>query len=160
MTTSWQQFAKAEPEMAEHGRRLLMLGKDHGDFEGGLAYLATVRGDGGPRVHPISPVLHLGKLYAFILRTSPKRNDLLRDGRFALHSYPYPLSADFTDEEFYLSGRATLVENETIRRAVAEGCGDDVDAGDVFELHLERAMRKSRPKGAAAYEKWKSGIDD
>jgi hypothetical protein len=37
---------------------------------------------------------------------------------------------------------------------VAEGCGDDVERGEVFELRLERAMRKSRPEGPAVYEKW------
>jgi hypothetical protein len=151
--TSWREFAEREPQLAEHGRRLLMLGKDHGEFECGLAYLATLRRDGAPRVHPISPVLHKGRLYAFVLKVSPKLGDLLRDDRFALHSFPYPLSEDFTDEEFYLSGRATLIE-DAIRRAVAEGCGDDVESGEVFELRPERAMRKSRPKGQAVYEKW------
>ena len=150
----WEEFEEREGELARHGRRLLMLGKEHGDFEGGLAYLATVRKDGSPRIHPISPVLHDGKLYLFILRTSPKRYDLLRDGRFALHSFPYPLSPDFTDEEFYLTGRASAEEDEAIRRAVAEGCGDDVDSGDVFEVSLERVLRKHREPGKLIYTKW------
>ena len=33
----------------------------------GLGFLGTVRADGGPRVHPISLILHGDGLYAFIL---------------------------------------------------------------------------------------------
>ena len=133
---------------------MLQLGKEHGGYEGGLAYLATVRKDGGPRIHPISPVLLDGRLYAFVLKRSPKWHDLVRDGRYALHSFPYPLSEDWTDDEFYLTGGAMIVKDATIRQAVADGCGDDVDAGDVFELSVERALHKGRPDGVMTYTTW------
>ena len=35
-----------------------------------------------------------------LIGPSPKRRDLLRDGRFALHSFPSPQ----VDDEFYLTG--------------------------------------------------------
>src|ERR1044072_1395008 len=89
---TWRELAEAQPEMDTLGRRLMQLGKEHGEFEGGLAYLGTVRKDGGPRIHPISPVLYDGVLYAFVLRASPKCNDLHRDPRFALHSWPHILA--------------------------------------------------------------------
>ncbi len=155
---TWEEFAKANPELAAHGKRTLQLGKEYGSFEGGLAYLATIRKDGGPRVHPISPVLRNGRLYAFVLKRSPKKDDLLRDGRYALHSFPHPMGEDsFNDEEFYVTGRATLVEDPAIRQAVADGCGDSVETGLIFELGIERALHKDRSNRASLYTKWKDG---
>jgi hypothetical protein len=55
--TTWQEFTASKPELAAIGKRLFMLGPESGGFEGGLAYLATIRKDGGPRIHPISPAL-------------------------------------------------------------------------------------------------------
>jgi hypothetical protein len=78
---TWQQFGAEEPEMAAFGRALLFR---HGV---GLAFLATTRPDGGPRLHPVCPVLNGDRLFVFVI-PSPKRGDLLRDGRFALHSFP------------------------------------------------------------------------
>ena len=49
----------------------------------GLGFLATVRPDGGPRVHPICPLVTEDGLFGFIV-PGPKRDDLRRDGRFAL----------------------------------------------------------------------------
>jgi hypothetical protein len=44
---TWAEFAHARPELAEAGRRLLY------QFGVGLGFLATVRADGGPRLHPM-----------------------------------------------------------------------------------------------------------
>ena len=73
---TWNDFAQAEPRLAQHGQRLLRV--DDATPAGGLAYLATVRRDGSPRLHPISPALIDGHLYALILTTSPKQADLRR----------------------------------------------------------------------------------
>ena len=48
---SWSDFATAEPDLASAIRALLQ------QYGPGMAYLATVRPDGGPRVHPVSPVI-------------------------------------------------------------------------------------------------------
>ncbi|MEP6477288.1 MAG: hypothetical protein ABJC60_08450 [Actinomycetota bacterium] len=79
----------------------------------GLAFLATVRGDGGPRVHPVCPLLHEGGLYALLI-PSPKRSDLLRDGRYWMHSFP----CDATEDAFSVSGDASLVKEADVREAV------------------------------------------
>ena len=76
----WSEFAAEQPDMAEAGRALIY------QFRVGLGYLATVRKDGGPRVHPVCPVIAHDGLYVFIGNHSPKVHDLLRDGRFALHA--------------------------------------------------------------------------
>src|SRR5207249_2764082 len=77
----WNEFAAESPAVAENGRALIY------QFRVGLGYLATIRKDGGPRVHPVCPVIANGGLYVFIGNQSPKLHDLLRDGRFALHSF-------------------------------------------------------------------------
>ena len=77
---TWAEFRHARPDLAEAGRRLLY------QFGVGLAFLATVRPDGSPRLHPISPLLTNDALLGFI-QPSPKRQDLHRDGRYALHSF-------------------------------------------------------------------------
>src|SRR2546430_10220547 len=92
---SWWECAAAQPRLASVIRALVH------QYGPGLGYLATVRPDGGPRVHPVSPVITDEGLYCFIL-DSPKRRDLDRDGRYALHSFP----PDESDDEAYLSGRA------------------------------------------------------
>ena len=81
----WDQFASERPEMAEAGRALIY------QFKVGLGYLATVRKDGGPRVHPVCPVIANGGLYVFVGNQTPKLHDLLRDGRYARRSLRAPL---------------------------------------------------------------------
>ena len=98
---SWQQFASARPDLADAGRALLY------QFGVGLAFLSTVRLDGGPRLHPVCPVLAGGRLVAHII-PSPKRADLHRDPRYALHSFP----TDGNEDAFYLTGLAGPVRDE------------------------------------------------
>jgi hypothetical protein len=149
---TWLEFERAAPAIAAAGRALLY---QHGP---GLAYLATVRRDGGPRVHPICPVIVEGGLYALI-GESPKRNDLLRDGRYALHSFP----AVAVDDEFYLTGRARRVDDAARRAAVSAAFaaqGTTHDQSDVlFELHIEHALHAKygpRPSWPPAYAKWRA----
>src|SRR5204863_7350541 len=105
---TWKEFATVEPDLADVGRALLF------QFGVGLAFLATVRKDGGPRLHPVCPVLSHGRLYVLIILTSPKQQDLLRDGRYALQTFPQPKP---DSAEFYLTGRADLIEDTRLRRA-------------------------------------------
>src|SRR5947208_1049532 len=97
----WSAFAAEMPEMAAAGPELIY------NFKVGLRYLATIRKDGGPRLHPVCPVIAHDGLYIFIGNQSPKVHDLLRDGRFALHSFPLPE----VDDEFYVAGRARRVDD-------------------------------------------------
>src|SRR5690349_14613295 len=93
----WQELVDLQPELADAGRALLY------QFGVGLAFLATIRRDGGPRLHPVCPFIVDGGLYLFVI-PSLKRDDLHRDGRFALHSYP---CAD-NEDEFYITGQAVF----------------------------------------------------
>jgi hypothetical protein len=105
---SWGRFRRSAPDLAAAGRALLYRSGV------GLAHLGTVRADGGPRVHPVSPLLVEDGLYA-LLMISPKLEDLLRDSRFALHTFPL----GDPDESFYLTGRAVFPRDPALRRSVA-----------------------------------------
>lgn len=93
----WGEFASHRPDLAEAGRELLY------QYGVGLAFLAITRDDGGPRVHPMCPLLTDSELFAFIV-PSPKRHDLHADGRYALHSF----AAEANEDAFYLDGKGRL----------------------------------------------------
>jgi hypothetical protein len=106
---TWGQFRTIRPDLAEAGRALFY------QFGGvGLGFLATVRRDGGPRVHPMCPVITNDGLYAFVV-PGPKRNDLARDGRFAMHGFPPAQNED----AIYLTGRAEARSEGALREAIA-----------------------------------------
>lgn len=105
---TWIEFARREAEMAESGRQLFY------QFGGvGLGFLATIRKDGGPRLHPMCPVITDGGLFAMII-PSPKRRDLVWDGRYAMHSFP----TDHNEDAFYITGLARPVADEEVATAV------------------------------------------
>ena len=151
----WNEFAAAQPAMAEAGQALIY------QFRVGLGYLATIRKDGGPRVHPVCPVIANGGLYIFIGNHSPKVYDLLRDGRFALHAFPHPE----VDDEFYVSGRARRVDDQAVRQVVYEvytATGAFTSNDTLFELMLERALHAKygpRPSWPPVYTKWASAAE-
>jgi hypothetical protein len=136
---SWSEFVAAEPHLASAVRALLQ------QYGPGMGYLATIRADGGPRVHPVSPVITDDGLFCFIV-DSPKRQDLERDGRYALHSYP----PEDSDDEAYLSGYAEPVRDTALvdRLADALRASPQVD-WRVFEFGVDVAMvRRHGPAGA------------
>ena len=71
---SWGDLQARNPELAAFGAER---------FSSGVAYLATVRKDNSPRVHPVTPIIGEGRLFVFMEPTSPKGHDLRRDGRYA-----------------------------------------------------------------------------
>ena len=93
---TWAEFQRASPTLASLGHMLLI--------KKGRGFLGTTRGDGGPRVQAICPVLWEGSLYTGIIRATPKHKDLIRDPRYVLHA---PLAEG--DAEFWLRGEARLL---------------------------------------------------
>src|ERR1051325_1757108 len=73
---TWSQFAAAAPDLSAFGKARL---------ENRIAYLATIRPDGSPRVHPVSPFIVAGHLFVYMEPTSPKGHDLRRDPRYSMH---------------------------------------------------------------------------
>ena len=146
---TWSTFEAAAPELATAGQRLLY------QFGPGLGYLATIRPDGGPRLHPICPIVTEGELWAFILRRSPKCRDLERDGRFALHTFP---SAE-KDDEFALTGRVERVDDDAARARAIEATtaqvGEEEEVLYRFDIHTALlAVYEARGVFPPAYAKW------
>ena len=106
---TWRDLVEQRPDLAQAGRDLLY------QFGVGLGFLATIRLDTGPRVHPMCPILYDDRLLAFLV-PSPKLEDLRRDGRYALHCFP---PAD-DEDAFYVTGRARIIEDRTDRAVVAQ----------------------------------------
>ena len=131
---TWAEFAAAEPEMAELGLRQLQ--------KFGLAYLGTTRKDGSPRVNPVCPVIADGRVFVATSPSSPKRLDLLRDGRYVLHMLPGK-----QEEEFWLRGVARRVTDPATRAQVVETATQraESDGGPLrikpeewlFEYHID-----------------------
>lgn len=144
-TATWKRLRSARPDLTDAGRELLY------EFGVGLAFLATVRRDGGPRVHPMCPLIHDDGIYAFLI-PSPKRADLIRDGRYSMHSFPMEQNED----AFYLTGIAHPVAEENLRAAlVARFIAErhtlsltpaELDEQQLFEFHIATCMM-TRTKG-------------
>ncbi|GAB2952569.1 hypothetical protein GCM10027280_46080 [Micromonospora polyrhachis] len=127
---SWSEFATDDPRLAAAIRSLMQ------QYGPGFGYLATIRADGGPRVHPVSPVITDEGLFCFIV-DSPKRRDLERDGRYALHSFP----PEESDDEAYVAGRARPVTDQVrvARLADSMRAAPQVD-WRLFEFTVDVAM--------------------
>lgn len=97
---TWGQFESEAPELAAFGRQRLNVGP---------AYLATIRLDGAPRVHPVNPKVHGEHLGLYVFPSSPKGADLRRDGRFALHTTVDDVAGH--GGEFVVRGRSRLVDD-------------------------------------------------
>src|SRR5512146_3139756 len=101
--TSWTEFAEQSPELAAFGAAR---------FQSGVAYLGTVRADGSPRVHPVTPIMG-EQLFLFMEPTSPKGQDLQRDGRYTLHCSVEDQNGG--GGEFYVRGRGTFTDDPLMR---------------------------------------------
>src|SRR3984957_5888714 len=131
---TWTDFAQRQPALAAAGR---------GPFYQaalGLGFLATVRKDGGPRVHPVCPVISEAGLHVLVL-PGPKLADLRRDGRYALHSETF--SPPREDDGFAVTGRVAEVTDrgtwEVVRDQVIADFGrpwPDYESLTLFELSL------------------------
>jgi Pyridoxamine 5'-phosphate oxidase len=128
--TSWGEFATAEPALASFGADRLVAQLP--------AYLATVREDGTPRVHPVTPVVTADGLFVFMESTSPKGRDLRERGGYALHS-GVP-DSEGAGGEFFVSGTGHLVEDGSVRAIAERAASYDPEARYVlFELGVSEA---------------------
>jgi hypothetical protein len=136
---TWTEFERQQPALAAAGRGQLY------QWDIGLGFLATVRADGGPRVHPVCPVISPAGLHVLVV-PGPKRADLRRDGRYALHSEAVPPPRQ--DDGFSVTGRAREITDPAVRRVVCEQVLADrggaawpgLDQDALFELCVERCL--------------------
>jgi pyridoxamine 5'-phosphate oxidase-like protein len=143
---SWAAFAAEAPDLAAFGHRRL---------ERRIAYLATVRGDGAPRVHPVSPFIGGGCLALYMEPTSPKAADLRRNARYALHCAVEDNEGG--GGEFYVTGRAQEIVDARQRTAAvgwAEAAGyKPLDRHVFFEFRLARVLATTYDNGRS-HQRW------
>ena len=150
---TWKDFATAAPDLADVGRTLLF------QFTVGLAFLATVRRDGAPRLHPVCPVLSGDRLFVLIAPTSPRRGDLLRDGRYARQTFPQPKPGS---DEFSIAGHAIVVDDSAVRADILRNARHMADASETaFELLIDRVMHTRwedalTPRMRPVHRKWRA----
>lgn len=135
---TWAGLREERPDLEEAGRARFY------QFGVGLAFLATVRPDGGPRLHPMCPVIDGDELYGLLI-PSPKRDDLHRDGRYAMHSFP----TDDNEDAFSITGSAAVVNDRLAWDSVAARFlqerkwtepPDDFDEQELFAFDIERCL--------------------
>ena len=113
-----------EPELAAFGEGRLLLPP---------AYLATVRKDGAPRVHPVTPIVSASALFLFMEPTSPKARDLRERGWYSLHNGVPDTNG--SGGEFWIIGKGFPV-TETGLRATATEAASYEPAEDYILLEL------------------------
>lgn len=153
---TWTEFERRQPALAAVGRAQFY------QHDIGLGFLATVRRDGGPRVHPVCPVISSAGLHVLVL-PGPKRGDLRRDGRYSLHTETFAPPRE--DDGFAVSGRAREETGRaiwtTVRDQVIKDFGQlwpNYDDLTLFELSVESCLLTLTqpdtgfPKGATIWK--------
>ncbi len=141
---SWESFAKSAPEMAQFGVERMAER---------VMYLGTINKKGYPRVHPFTPFVAGGHLYAFMEPTSPKGHDLRRDPRYTIHSLVKDING--SDGEFSITGGARAVEDPETRVVAAKGCPyTPADRYVLFEFLVEECFVNHYVGGSPSYSRW------
>jgi hypothetical protein len=126
---TWGAFMMSEPDLASFGR---------GRLRKPPAYLATVRQDGTPRVHPVTPIVTSDALFVFMEPSSPKARDLRDRGWYALHNGVPDTQG--SGGEFFLAGKGVEIQDAVTRTvAVAAAEYEPADRYVLFELRLTEA---------------------
>jgi len=141
---SWSKLEIQTPEIADFGKARL---------HNKVAYLATIRKDGSPRVHPFTPIIGEGHFFVFMEPTSPKGHDLRRDNRFAIHCSVTDTSGE--SGEIILTGRARFIENVELRaNAVRISPYIPAERYILFEFNLESALTTEYISGEVIRKRW------
>lgn len=143
---SWSNLESQAPEIAEFAKARL---------HNKVAYLATVRKDGSPRVHPFTPIIGEGRFFGFMEPTSPKGHDLRRDGRFAVHCSVTDTSGE--SGEVIIRGKADFVEDPEWRALAVKVCPyRPAERYVLFEFNVESVMTTEYPNGETIRKHWKA----
>lgn len=141
----WKEFAEQAPDLAEFGQTR---------FASSVAYLGTIRPDGGPRVHPVTPIIG-EQLFLFMEPTSPKGKDLQRDPRYTLHCTVEDMNGG--GGEFYVRGQATLTNDPFLREQAAQAAAyDPADRYVLFTLTIEFAFMNRYIEGNPNPQRWQA----
>ena len=145
---AWKTFELAEPQMAQWGRERLTSA---------VAYLGTVRADGSPRVHPVTPIISDTHLFVFMEPTSPKGKDIERNGHFTLHCSVENNSGG--QGEFYVRGKGRRVTDAATRKeAVDAAIYGPADRYILFILEVDFAFQNIYKDGQPDVKRWSAEV--
>jgi|SRR5215467_1183449 len=149
MSVIWSVFREDVPVLADFGQQRL---------QGRIAYLATIRTDGSPRVHPVSPIVAQDRLFVYMEPTSPKVHDLRRDPRYAMHAAVEDHAGG--QGEFFVRGDAVEIPDASARDQVFEHARaigrHPLDRYILFELGVAEVMATTYEHDQPKRLKWKS----
>lgn len=145
---TWRLFEGEASELAAFGRERI---------DQRVSFLATVRGDGGPRVHPVTPWISDGHLCVRMYASSPKAADLVRDPRYALHSMMD--NDDGVGGEFAIRGQAAGVLDPATASAAYAAIGEPEGerALVLFELELDEVVATQYVGDDTDRRRWRAG---
>jgi hypothetical protein len=142
----WNEFASAAPEIAAYGLKRL---------NGRVAYLGTVRENGRPRVHPVTPIISDQRLFIFMEPTSPKGRDLEREGHYVLHCSVEDSSGG--QGEFYVRGIAERLDDAVSRQeAIAASSYKPQERYILFTLSVEYAFMNLYSDDGSDTKRWQA----
>jgi hypothetical protein len=147
--TNWSQFTAASPDLASFGKLRL---------KGRVAYLATIRPDGTPRLHPVSPLIAKNCLFVYMEPSSRKGYDLRRDASYAMHCGVEDNTGG--QGEFLIRGHAIEVNDaeakeDAFRQARMMGYNPQ-ERYVLFELRIQEAMATLYEQGEPKRTRWKA----
>lgn len=142
---SWKFLEDGQPELATFGAERL---------NGKVAYLATVRADGAPRLHPMTPIIGEGHLFVFMEPTSPKGRDLQRGSKYAMHCAVSDNSG--ASGEFSVTGWARRVDDAGMRALAARlSSYAPADRYVLFEFEVDGAASTMYPGDKPVRRMWR-----
>ncbi len=141
---TWRALELSAPELAAFGFERL---------NGKVAYLATTKANGAPRVHPVTPDIGEGRLFIFMEPTSPKGKDIQRNGQYSLHCGVSDNSG--ASGEFQVWGMGRLLTDPADRAiAAAASSYPPADRYILFELNVAGAFANEYINGRPTIRRW------
>jgi predicted pyridoxine 5'-phosphate oxidase superfamily flavin-nucleotide-binding protein len=150
---TWDEFERAAPEIAAHGRELIER------FQ--FVLVGTLTKDGAPRISPVEAYIIDGHLLVNMIPRSLKALDLLRDPRVYVHA---PVTAKEGSPEVKLAGRARVLEDDALRKKLDDRFWELIQwrpAPDshYFELLAERAAWVEYDDRGQTSIRWREGSE-
>jgi hypothetical protein len=143
---AWAELETSDAALAAFGRSRI---------EGRVVYQATLRRDGGPRLHPVSPWIGAGLLVVSCRAHSPKVAEFAADGRYAMHTSQPADDHEGDFGEFMVRGwmeRLSPDHPAVIASPYASGL-----ALAFFACSVEEAVATTYEADTPIYRRWRSG---
>lgn len=144
--STWGDLEREDSALAAFGQERL---------DGKVAYLATVRPDGRPRAHPVTPQIGQGRMFIFLEPSSPRTRDLTESPDFCLHCAMSDSSG--SSGEFQVTGLAHPIEDAETRQLAESVSNFRPSVRSVlFELCPTEVLSTAYPGGQPKRRRWQA----